>query len=219
MSVGAVPDTGRGCPANFAAVTSTSGVLTIEYGWSVTGGPVTKTWNVLINPPGKYLLCGYFDKGGQTQPEATANASIIVLAPCVVPNLTVGASLSSVEQAISATSCVVGRVVTAASRSVPRGGVIGLSPPSGTKLNAGAALAITVSTGPPCVVPTHMSGLSLKAAEHRLAGAHCSVGKVRRLRSTRYRRGTVVKLSTRSGATLPSHAAIGIFVSSGRHGH
>lgn len=219
VSFGALPDTGRGCPANFGAATSTAGFLAIEDGWSVTGGPLTKTWNVQINTPGKYLLCGYFDKSGQTPPEATASASVNIVPPCVVPAFTVGASLGAVEQAIGGTSCVVGRVVFAASRKVHRGGVIRLSAASGTKLAAGTPLTITVSTGPPCVVPSHLTGLSLKAAERKLSAGHCAVGKVRRVASTRYRRGAVVKLSSKSGTTLPSQAAVSVYVSSGRPRH
>jgi hypothetical protein len=218
VSEGALPDTGRGCPANIGAATSTSGFLGIENGWPVAGGPLTKTWNVQINTPGKYLLCGYFDKSGQTPPEATASTSISVLPPCIVPAFAPGASLRAVEQAIGSSSCIVGTVTFAASRKIRRGGVIRISPGSGTKVGAGTALAITVSTGPPCVIPARVSGLSLRITEHRLLSAHCTVGKVRRLPSSRYRRGRVVKLGTKSGATLPSQAPVAVYVSSGRPG-
>jgi beta-lactam-binding protein with PASTA domain len=43
-------------------------------------------------------------------------------------------------------------------------------------------------------------GLRLGAAKTKIRGAHCSVGRVRRVRSRRSLRGRVVKQSPRPGA-------------------
>jgi hypothetical protein len=69
---------------------------------------------------------------------------------------------------------------------------------------------------PPCVVPSFRSNTRLSTIEGRIRAAHCSVGKIHYASSRRYRRGILIKLSPRPGTRLPSNAAIGVLLSSGR---
>jgi len=219
------PSTGRGCPANAQAADSFSGELRTAWPdrgteWFVDGGPFTETANEELSDVGNYLVCAYAEyPTNASPPEASASAPISVLAPpapCVVPRLGSRTRLNAAEQKVRAGSCTVGRIRDTASRTVPLGDVVSLSPASGTERSAGTPVIITVSTGPPCVVPQVGFDVTLKTTEHRVTAAHCLVGKVSYSPSTTRRRGTVIRLSTRSGTQLPSHAAVNVFVSAGR---
>ena len=142
-----VNDTGRGCPANSDAAYSTSGELGLVY-TSVTGGPVSQTANVRLNATGRYLVCGYVNYGERVSPEATAVASILVVAPCIVPHLGRGTLLRRAKARIVAAHCTVGRIRYAASAR-RRGTVIALSPGPGTGHATHAPVQVTVSSGPP----------------------------------------------------------------------
>jgi hypothetical protein len=215
----ALPSTGRGCPANWAAV-GWSGTSTVLDEWSVAGGPATEVTNLTLSASGSYLLCGYFQKGSSdTAPEATATATVSVISPsppCVVPNVVPGVSLVSVEQEIRADGCSIGSIRSTASRTVFTGRVMRLSPAPGTRLSAGAAVSISISSGPPCVVPRIGSRESLTTIKRRLTAAHCSVGKVRYVRTTHSRRGTVIGLRPGPRTSLLSHAAVDVVLSGGR---
>jgi hypothetical protein len=222
------PSTGRGCPANAAAANSASGMSRVYWPgagseWGVLGGPFTETANETINSICSYLVCAYTEyPNSASVPEASATASISVakpLPPCVVPKVTPGTSLKNVERKLRAAHCVVGKVGSTPSRTVHQGAVVRLSPSPGSKHAAGTPVSITVSSGPPCVVPPVNHGVSLKTEEHRIVAAHCAVGKISYLPSTRARRGAVIRLTPRPGTTLSPHAAVQVLVSSGRPRH
>ncbi|HEV7772516.1 MAG TPA: hypothetical protein VGO48_04400 [Conexibacter sp.] len=148
--VSVVPDTGRGCPANFAAADAVSDETTVVYGWDVTGGPLTDTRNVTLQTARRYIVCAYFhNESSSTPPQATATASLTVASPCRVPRHAAGASPRTVKRRIVALGCAVGQIRHKHSRRYARGTVIGLNPASGTKHAPGAAVQITVSDGPP----------------------------------------------------------------------
>jgi hypothetical protein len=147
--LGAVPDTGRGCSANYAALDDSSGFKEIRYAWSVTGGPLTDTQNVSFSEPGPYLLCAYFEYGGTgTPPEAVASRPLTILAPCVVPNL-VGIGRQKAEGLIAAAHCTLGKVTKTKSKKYKKGKVVRTNRKPGTELASGAAVGIVVSSGHP----------------------------------------------------------------------
>jgi hypothetical protein len=74
------------------------------------------------------------------------NAVVVLAAQCTVPNLR-GKRLAAARSALRAAHCALGHVRKAASRSVAAGRVISQHPKAGTRKNAGAAVAVTVSTG------------------------------------------------------------------------
>jgi hypothetical protein len=141
-------DTGRGCPANWSAAYGTSGVVQLV-GTTITGGPATRTVNAHLDETGRWLVCGYVNYGSVITPEATASATIDVVPPCIVPRLGPRATLRRAKARIVAGHCTVGAVGYAYSRRRPRGRILRLSPRPGSGHATNAAVAITVSNGPP----------------------------------------------------------------------
>jgi len=66
-----------------------------------------------------------------------------------------------------------------------------------------------------CRVP-RFHGATLATVKRRLIASHCRVGNIYRQRDRHVRRGRVIRLSHRVGATLTRGTRIGIYVSSGR---
>jgi hypothetical protein len=220
-----LPNTGRGCPANGAAASATSGGNDVEFpshgiDWSVNGGPFSESANETLRSAGQYLVCAYVQyPSGESPPEITASAAIMAVAPpppCVVPNFTSTTRLAAIEQLIRAGGCTVGQTRQSASRKVRAGYVIALSPASAQHLPSATAVNITISTGPPCIVPRVLPGTALGRVERRLAANHCSTGKVSSTRSRRYRHGSVLHLGARTGQVLASHAPVAIVVARAR---
>jgi hypothetical protein len=171
---------------------------------------------------GQYLICLWMAGSGNETPAIAGPQpeTFTVVSPpppCVVPQLTSGASLASVEQKIHAADCTVGSISSVASTKVARGGVLSLNPASGTKLSAGAAVNIVESGGRPCVVPVVKSGSTLAHVERQLAAASCTTS-ISHLHSRHVRRGRVIGLASRPHAQLSPLARVLVLVSAGR-GH
>ncbi|HUB75002.1 MAG TPA: hypothetical protein VL979_13340 [Solirubrobacteraceae bacterium] len=88
-------------------------------------------------------------------------------------------------------------------------------PASGEKLAPGAAVALTVSAGRPCVVPLIRRSSSVGHAEHQLAAADCRA-QVSYTHSRLVRRGRVVRVLARLHSRLAPRAKVKLVVSSGR---
>jgi hypothetical protein len=152
-----VPDTGRGCPVNSDAASSTSAERQVFWpahygsGWNVDGGPFSESINETLEGAGVYLICAYVEYlSDQNPPEATANALVTVTvppAPCVVPNIHGGSALASAEKRIRMARCAIGPIHRVQSRRYRRGLVVRLGVASGRHLPSGAAVAIYVSKG------------------------------------------------------------------------
>jgi hypothetical protein len=215
------PYTGDPCPANAAAAARASGATTVLGAWNVTGGPFTESINETLTSTGTYLICAYFEyPERESAPEAATSAQTIIASPpppCVVPKFRSGASLASVEQKIRAAHCTVGKISSAASTTVPRGGVVSLSPAPGKTLTAGTAVRIVTSAGRPCIVPVVRSGTSLAQAERQIVAADCTVS-TSRVSSRRVRHGRVVGVAPRPHTRLAPRARVKILISAG-HGH
>jgi len=214
-----MPNTGGGCPANADAASRASGALEILGYWNVIGGPLTETKNQSLTTPGSYLVCAYFQyPNRESAPELSASAQTSVVPPpppCVVPGFHRGASLASVERSIVAASCSVGKIDYSASSSVGRGGVLALSPGTGTKLGPGAAVSIVVSAGRECVVPSVRPGATVGHVKHLLAAADCGAAIVH-AHSRRVHRGRVIGLGSRAHSRLFPLSKVRIVVSAGR---
>jgi len=214
-----MPNTGGGCPANADAAARSAGEFEILGYWDVIGGPITETKNQSLTTPGSYLLCAYFQyPNRESAPELSASAQTSVVSPpppCTVPTLHRGAKLLSVERAIRAASCSVGKIRYTASSSVGRGGVVSLSPASGTRLGSGAGVNIVISAGRPCVVPFLKPGATVGHAKHLLARANCGAA-IAHTHSHHVRRGRVVRLGSRAHSHLFPLSRVRIVVSLGR---
>ena len=219
-----IPNAGDGCPANAAAASAASNSQTVFGNGNsdeitVDGGPSTDVENQTFRSPGTYLYCAYFEYPNQdSPPEATASAPLSVVPPpppCVVPKLAHDSPLATAEAQLTAAHCTVGPITSAASMTVKRGDAVRFSPASGTTLASGAAVAVVVSTGPPCVVPITAVGSTLKHTEHAIKAADCTAGTITHVHSRLIPRGFVVALNPRPGVHLPSGQPVAIEVSSG----
>jgi hypothetical protein len=214
-----MPNTGSGCPANADAASHAPGVSSVLYSWNVIGGPLTETRNQSLAGPGSYLYCAYFEYPRQeSPPELSASAQMSVVPPpppCVVPPIHRGASLASVGALIRAANCSVGAIHYPASSSVARGGVVGLTPASGTKLGNGAAVGILVSAGRFCIVPVVKPGTRIGRAKRLLAAANCGA-RIAYTHSRRVHKGRVVRLGSRAHSRLYPLSRVPIVVSTGR---
>jgi hypothetical protein len=222
-----LPSTGGGCPANAGAAGSASGGLQVNFvngsTWFVTGGPFTEAPNEMLTGIGGYLVCAYAEYQSQgSPPEGTSSVAITVVKPpplCVVPKLAPRTTLKAAEHALAAGNCTVGSLRYVASRTIPRGDVVGLRATAGVSLASATPIQIVVSAGPPCVVPRFDQHLSVSWVKHRILAANCRVGKVTSVASTKRRRGSLVRLTPRPGTRLPPQAVVQIMISAGRPGH
>jgi hypothetical protein len=181
-------------------------------------GAFSFTQSLTVAAPGTYMICMWLaDAGDDSAPIAgPQTATFTVPAPCIVPELAAGSTLSTVRSRLTGAHCALGKTSRRSSTSIKRGRLIRLGSAGGAVRAPGAAVSVVLSTGRPCVVPASVAGLSLTRAKARLKSAGCTAGAVKRVRSAR-RRGTVVSFSPRSGRKLPSRAVVGIRVSRGRH--
>lgn len=78
-----------------------------------------------------------------------------------------------------------------------------------------AAFTVTAPP-PPCVVPALAGGTPLANVQPALATAACAMGAVDYVPSTKFARGTLVRLTPVSGTSLPNGAAVNVTVSDGK---
>lgn len=210
-----LPNTGDGCPANAGAAAAAPEARTVLDSWEVTGGPFAETRNEAIKSPGVYLLCAYFEyPSKESPPELSASATTTVTPPCVVPRFAIGAPLKTVEAGVRAAGCTVGPLKYSASNTVHRGDVLALSPKPSSILAPNGLVAIYVSAGRPCVVPSVHAGESTNRVEHMLTSADCRFVVVRK-HTHRVRRGEVIGLGSRSNSKLFPLTQVRVIVSTG----
>lgn len=214
------------CASTYDLELQQNQVEQIIYGYDdqqVFGGPTTTTATSTEQKAGAYLICTWIEGPNSKELDASVSTPIYVGTPpqppaCRVPTLATGTALSKVKQTIVADHCTVGAVTYAYSRTVRKGGLLSLSPASGTKLRSGAPVAARVSSGPrpaTCRVPLVRPGSTLGAARRAITAAHCGVGTVLYRHDAHVRRGRVIGVAPRPG-TLRGHGSrVAITVSSG----
>lgn len=146
---GIVPDIGTGCPANYGALQKTSGAVPVlsQTGLSVTGGPVTDKEEISLPKKGKYLACGYFHRAAvNVAPQATAKASFVVGASCVIPALK-GKTLAQAKKLLTKANCRLGKTKKAKSKTVAKNRIVRTGKAAGTKLAPNTAIGVVVSKG------------------------------------------------------------------------
>jgi PASTA domain len=80
---------------------------------------------------------------------------------------------------------------------------------------AGFKGASNSSGGAKCVVPK-LSGKTEAAAVKALSAAHCALGKVKKAKSSKIKKGKVISQGTASGKSLAGGSKIGLTISKGR---
>ena len=99
--------------------------------------------------------------------------------------------------------------------SAQKGTVLSTDPTSGTKVNQGSAVTLTVSGGPANATVPSLIGQTQLAAGQALANAGLAVGTPTSVSSTQYAAGLVVSSNPGTGASVPPGTAVDIAVSSG----
>jgi serine/threonine-protein kinase len=133
-------------------------------------------------------------------------------AKCIVPNV-VGKNQAIAQQLIVNANCATGNVTLKVSTTVKKGNVISQKPPGGTTGAVGTKVALTVSSGPKCVVP-NVIGKTLSAAETALFKANCTLGTVTNKKSSTVPKGNVISVSPKVGTT--TSAKVNLTVSTGK---
>ncbi len=214
---------GSSCAPTFA--TDTGSNLVGGAGQSVNG-TYSFTTTATEASAGSYDVCLWLASSpsdGSPIAGPTAVKFTVVAPPtppppsCIVPNPPSKTDLATVEAAIAAAHCTVGTVTRLANPTVRAGDLIGLSPTPLSTQAEGTTVSIEISTGPACIVPKIAAGTQLAKAESALRKAHCSAGKVTRIRS-KVRRGTVVRISPGAGTITATGAPVKIVESLGKHG-
>ena len=96
-----------------------------------------------------------------------------------------------------------------------KGTVLSTNPASGTKVNQGSSVALTVSSGPANVTVPSLIGLSEAVAGQTLGNAGLNVGNVTTVSSSQFGAGQVVSSNPGTGASVPPGSTVDIAVSSG----
>ena len=146
----------------------------------------------------------------------TVTLKVAIVAPPV--QVTVPPGLTNTTQA-SATAILqsAGLTVTIVNKtsSAQKGTVLSTNPTSGTKVDQGSAVTLTVSSGPANAIVPSLVGLSQAVAGQTLANAGLVVGNVTSVSSTQYQPGQVVSSNPGTGASVPPGSAVDIAVSTG----
>ena len=131
-----------------------------------------------------------------------------------VPTL-VGTNVSSLDASLTGDGWTLQRTDVAQVDTVP-GQILAQDPAAGTVLREGAALAITVSTGPPPIpVPTDLAGQTLTAATVELAALNLTVGDVTRQFDEKAGKDVVLDLPDGAPTELAKGGAVPLVVSDG----
>ena len=85
---------------------------------------------------------------------------------------------------------------------------------TGGRLNACKAVGCGAALKPPCVVP-NVLGKKLGAASAAIKGRHCKVGHLHYLKSTKKKKGRVIRESPASGRHLGSDAKVNLWLGRG----
>ena len=197
--------------------------------------------HVLVVPPGGGVSLTYVYSIGYTSAEVGALALAgqdrlqpLALAITSVANSSTGSTGAAVLTGTAAAGSGISSLVVAG-QSVPvgSGGAWSAKVPLRAGPNVITALAtdgagatasaqVTVvyqvpASSPPaatCKVP-RTKGLKLANAQKALRRAHCRVGRIKRVRSRKVRRGRVLSTSPRAGRKLRGGAKVELFVSKG----
>jgi hypothetical protein len=133
---------------------------------------------------------------------------------CKVPRI-LELSQDEARTLIGTYGCTPGTVRPMHSQTVPQGQVVSQEQAEGTMLPPQSRINFAVSLGPrPCRVPPVL-GRKLSVARAAITRRACKVGKVRRARSRKVKRGRVVSQSPRAGTTLPNLGKVNLVVSRG----
>ena len=176
---------------------------------------VTEAQQVSSNTPGSVISTNpgpnSLVKKGDTVTVTVAEMAppVQVTVPEGLINTTQG-NATAILQSAGLTATVVVKT-----SSAQKGTVLSTDPTSGTKVNQGSAVTLTVSGGPANATVPSLIGLSQPVAGQTLANAGLAVGNVTSVPSTQYGPGIVVSSNPGTGASVPPGTSVDIAVSTG----
>jgi PASTA domain len=189
---------------------------------TLTTGPYTQlpsytaTFTGKVSSTGKTMTGAWKSNQRQSGTWTATQTSAPKTSVCTVPKLA-GDTEGTAKSALHKAKCGVGKVSVKQSAKVAKGRVISSSPAAGVVRKAGAAVAITVSSGlPQCKVPK-LAGDKEAAAKVALGKAKCSVGKVSVKRSAKVAKGRVISSSPAAGSVHKAGTRVNLAVSRGKH--
>jgi len=193
-----------GQQAPVATATLRADGLNVKQVQQVSNAPVGQV--ISTDPTANSLV-----KKGDTVTLRVAQAAppIQVTVPDGLTNTT-QANAVAILQSAGLQSTVVYRTSTA-----PKGTVLSTNPASGTKVNQGSTVTLTVSSGPANVTVPSLAGLTQGAAGQALGAAGLNLGNVSSAASTQYAAGLVVSSNPPTGASVAPGSSVDIIVSSG----
>ena len=109
----------------------------------------------------------------------------------------------------------IGQILYRSSDTLPKGAVVGQSPPPGAQLARDSAVDLQVSNGPRAArkrVP-NLIGLSIRAVEDTLRKYELRIGHIAKRIDKQKRVGTVLAQEPTSGQRIPRHSRIDLVVS------
>jgi beta-lactam-binding protein with PASTA domain len=133
---------------------------------------------------------------------------------CTVPVLA-GLTQGAATTALTKANCALGTVTTEPSSTVAKGDVISSDPAAGSVEPGGTKVALTISSGPNCTVPT-LAGDTVAAARSALSAAHCATGTVTNVTSSTVAKGKVISSSPAAASVEASGTKVALTVSSGK---
>jgi len=214
------PKPARNLVPNVIGLSPDAGTAAIT-GAGLRLGATTTARALPANPIPIGFIVGQDPLGG-TKVAARSLVDIAISTGLETPNVvglpypgdaTVGATHNLTEFAL-----VVGTVTNQFSTTVPAGLVISQDPVAGTGVNAGTAVNLVVSLGPPLVQVPAVTGLTQAAATSAITAANLTVGLVTTAPSETVASGSVISQTPTSPGTAPQGSAVNLVVSTGTGG-
>ncbi len=176
-------------------------------------GLVVKTTNqVSSQPPGTVL---------STNPPANSlvkKGDTVTLQVAVVPKVTVPPGITNTTLTVAEANLrAAGLAYTVANQTnnATRGTVLSASPPSGTSVDQGSSVTLTVSSGPSNVPVPLLAGQTQAQAGQTLGSFGLTVGNVSSEASTQYAANQVISSNPPAGTSVQPGSAVDIVVSTG----
>ncbi len=146
----------------------------------------------------------------------TVSLKVAEAAPPIQVNVPDGLTNTTQTNAVAIlTSAGLQSTVVFRTSTAQKGTVLSTNPASGTKVNQGSTVTLTVSSGPANVIVPSLIGQPQAAAGQALGSSGLNLGNVTSVASTQYAAGLVVSSNPGTGASVAPGSSVDIAVSSG----
>jgi serine/threonine-protein kinase len=98
---------------------------------------------------------------------------------------------------------------------IPKGKIISMSPPAGSRLGEGEEIAVVLSKGPERYEVPNLRGKSLTQATVQLANQKLVVGSTREQFDERFAKGQILSTSPTSGTLIKKNSVVNLVISKG----